>query len=107
MPNDGCMGTLLYGSPPSEIEMDDRLLAHLKVVIISKLRRNEPFLLSWERTAEQGSGRTSVWMHPSIPLQFSFAGGRRPALNMTWVEQMSQAAMGNDGLRIMPEPPEH
>lgn len=100
------MGTLLYGSPPSEIPMDDRLLAHLKVVIVNKLRRSEPFLLSWEVSASDGSGRRSVWMHESIPLQFRFSGSRAPALNHTWIEQMMLASMSNEGLRIMPEPPE-
>ena len=100
------MGTLLYGSPPSEIPMDDRLLAHLKVVIVNKLRRSEPFLLSWEISPDEGSGRRSVWMHESIPLQFRFVGGRAPSLNNTWIEQMMLASMSNEGLRIMPEPPE-
>ena len=99
-------GALLYGSPPHEILMDERLLAHLKIVIVAKLRRNEPFLLSWEQSANEGSGRASVWMHPSIPLQFVFAENRPPRLNQNWLELMSQATMSGEGLRIMPEPPE-
>lgn len=99
-------GTLLYGSPPYEIRMEERLLAHLKIVIVGKLRRNEPFLLSWDRSVGEGSGGTSVWMHPSIPLQFLFAENRPPKLNPAWLEQMAQAAMSNDGLRLMPEPAE-
>ncbi len=100
------MGTLLYGSPPSEIPMEDRLLAHLKVVIVNKLRRSEPFLLSWEISPADGSGRRSVWMHESIPLQFRFVGSRVPVLNSAWIEQMMLASMSSEGLRIMPEPPE-
>jgi hypothetical protein len=99
-------GTLLYGSPPHEIRMEDRLLAHLKIVIVGKLRRNEPFLLSWDRGVSEGSGGTSVWMHPSIPLQFLFQESRPPRLNQAWLEQMAQSAMSNEGLQLMPEPPE-
>lgn len=99
-------GTLLYGSPPYEICMEERLLAHLKIVIVGKLRRNEPFLLSWDRSVSEGSGGTSVWMHPSIPLQFLFTENRPPRLNPAWLEQLAQAAMSNDGLRLMPEPTE-
>lgn len=100
------MGTLLYGSPASEIPMEDRLLAHLRVVIVSKLHRSEPFLLSWDIGASEGSGRRSVWMHESIPLQLHFVGGREPALNGVWIEQMMLASISNEGLHLMPEPPE-
>jgi hypothetical protein len=98
------MGTMLYGLPPAEVPMDDRVLAHLKVVIVSKLRRNESFLLSWELPAEHGPGRKSVWMHPSIPLQFEFDESRPPALNTAWLEELARASMSVDGLRIGPEP---
>ena len=98
------MGTLLYGLPPAEIEIEDRLLAHLKPVIVAKLRRAEPFLLSWSIATEDGSGRRSIWMHPSIPLQFAFVGSRRPLLNKAWLDQMMQAASSNEGLIIMDEP---
>jgi hypothetical protein len=98
------MGVMLYGSPPSELTMDDRMLAHLKIVVVSKLRRNESFLLSWELPAEDGPGRMSLWMHPSIPLQFKFDETRRPPLNGDWLEEMARASMGVDGLRIPLEP---
>ena len=98
------MGTLLYGSPPSEIPLEDRLLAHLKMVIVSKLRRNEAFLLSWEIDASEGSGRMSLWMHPSIPLQFKFVGSRRPELNVDWINEMARSSMSNEGLTITGEP---
>ena len=41
------MGTMQYGSG-SEIQIEDRALAHLKVAIATKLRRNESFTLSWK-----------------------------------------------------------
>jgi len=98
------MGEILYGTPPSRLSFDDRLLAHLKLVIVAKLRRGEPFLLSWERPPEAGSGRMSLWMHPAIPLQFSFAGSRMPAINPVWIEQMTLLANGPLGLKVIPEP---
>jgi hypothetical protein len=100
------MGTILYGSPPAMIEVEDRLLAHLKIVIVQKLRRNESFLLSWSLEPDEGSGRVSVWMHASIPMQFRFAGSRPPQLNSAWLDEMGRASMSMDGLRIMPEPTE-
>lgn len=98
------MGTLMYGSPPSPIEFDDRTLAHLKVVIVSKLRRNEPFLLSWPMAESSTVGRESLWMHPSIPLRFTFETSVRPQLNPAWLNELSRSAMTNDGLHVTPEP---
>jgi hypothetical protein len=50
------MGVLIYGSG-AEYEIEDRVLAHLKVVIAAKLRRQENFFLSWSNDADAGSGR--------------------------------------------------
>jgi hypothetical protein len=94
---------LIYGPTASEIEMDDRLLAHLRIVIVSKMRNHESFSLSWTLEANQGSGRETLWVHPAIPLRFRFYGSRSPAINRAWIDQMLAAASRGD-LRIMPEP---
>ena len=49
------MGTLIYGGT-SEIDIEDRTLAHMQLAIITKLRRNEQFLLSWDHGVDNGSG---------------------------------------------------
>ena len=98
------MGLLIYGPSGSEIEMDDRLLAHLRIVIVSKMRNHEAFSLSWIVDAAQGSGRETLWVHPAIPLRFRFFGSRPPAINRAWIDQMLAAANRGD-LRILPEPP--
>ena len=41
------MAQLYYGNSADPIEMPDRLLAHVKVVLATKLRRSESFTLSW------------------------------------------------------------
>lgn len=97
------MGLLIYGPAASEIEMDDRLLAHLRIVMVSKLRNAESFSLSWSIDAGQGSGRETLWVHPSIPLRFRFYGGRSPAINRAWLDLMVLSANRGD-LHIMPEP---
>lgn len=96
------MGHLLYGSA-SEYEFDDRILAHLKVVIVSRLSRQESFLLSWATEPRAGSGRMSVWIAPSIPLQFRFSGSRPPALNKTWIDVMSRLSHTSRGLIAISE----
>ncbi|MDO9399044.1 MAG: ATP-dependent DNA ligase [Herbiconiux sp.] len=86
--------------------MEDRLLAHLRIVILSKMRNQESFSLSWTMDANQGSGRETLWVHPSIPLRFRFYGSRPPAINRAWIELMVSAASRGD-LRIMAEPSAH
>ena len=66
------MGTLYYGDVATPIEIEDRALAHVKVVIATKLRRGESFTLSWTHGPGQEVGRSTVWLHPSIPLRFVF-----------------------------------
>ena len=97
------MGYLLYGRPAEEIEIDDRFLAHIKIVILTKLRRGEPFPLSFEH--EDGEiGRSTVWLHPAIPLHFKFQESQQPQLDREWLDALMKAANSVDGLRLIPEP---
>lgn len=97
------MGKLVYSG--REIEIDDRLLAHLKIVILTKLRRNESFAFNHENSVDQGSGRLTLWIHPALPLEFRFYGNRRPDYNRDWVEALLQSANSPEGLRALPEHP--
>ena len=98
------MGNFVYGNPSMSIEFDDRVLAHLKVVILAKVRRGESFTFSWEYSAAAGSGHSSIWIHPTIPLQFDFLGSKEPRLNRTWVEELVRLSNTPEGLRVTPEP---
>ncbi|PII81367.1 hypothetical protein BMH32_02510 [Leucobacter sp. OLJS4] len=96
------MGFLIYGGT-QEFEFEDRTLAHLKVAITTKLRRQESFLMSWVNPVERGGGRLSVWLAPNIPLVFRFSGGRPPQLNRHWVEILIDHSHTARGLIVMPE----
>ena len=98
------MGRFIYDTMGNAIDIDDRALAHLRIVIMNKLRRSEPFMFEVE--PGDGSGRRSFWIHPSIPLQFHFLGSRSPHINRAWIEQLMAAASSANGLIIVPEPPE-
>ena len=98
------MGKLIYGSQDAEFEFEDRLLAHLRVVIVTKLRRGENFTFTWDYPTSNGSGRMSLWMDPAIPLQFRFYGGREPSLNRAWSGALSGVAASTMGLVPLPEP---
>ena len=95
------MGSLVYESMVFEFE--DRLLAHLQVVIVNKLRRGESFVMSWRVSAEVGSGRASLWLHPSIPLYFEFDGSRVPSINREWLARLGNAADSSLGLVVVGE----
>lgn len=66
------MGRLKYDSSAPPITIDDETLVHLKIVIGTKLRRNESFLLTWLRGDDAEDARTTIWVHPAIPMQFGF-----------------------------------
>jgi hypothetical protein len=100
------MGKFIYGTPSISVDFDDRVLAHLKAVIMSKIRRGESFMFSWEYTREAGAGRSSIWIHTAIPLQFDYFGGREPRLNRAWIEELVRLSNSPAGLRVIPEPPE-
>jgi hypothetical protein len=90
------MGSLTYDRVT--VDFDDRILAHLQIVIVQKLRRGESFLLSWRNAAEVGNGRSSAWLHPAIPLYFKFSGGQPPTINPVWLAQLTRSANSSQGL---------
>lgn len=85
-------------------DFEDRLLAHLQIVIGSKLRRGEAFHFSWRDDPSIGDGRTTVWIHPQASLVYKFFGGRSPQLNRAWVDALAYTANSTSGLRVVPEP---
>ena len=85
--------------------IDDRVLAHLQVVIWAKLRRGESFAFSWSESVSEGSGRKSIWISPSIALAFEYFGSRTPVLNPAWIQALTKSANSTGGLHVVPEPP--
>lgn len=97
------MGKLFYGAARYEVEFEDRVLAHLQLVMAGKLRRSEAFLLSWTTPPERGSGRSAIWVHPSTDLHFQFSGSGRPSVNREWLERLAILANTASGLYVTPE----
>lgn len=96
------MGTFIYNST-LEIEIEDRTLTHLQIVIIDKFRRDERFAATFHH---QGRAIT-VWLTSRSPLEFVYAGNRVPSVNHAWLEALSDVAGMSGVLRIVNEPPEH
>jgi hypothetical protein len=95
---------LYYGDARTPIPIDDRALAHVKIVVIAKLRRGEGFGFSWPKGVELGGGRFTAWVHPGSTLLFEFSGGREASINREWLEALNQAAATPLGLSVIPEP---
>lgn len=98
------MGSLIYGSPGIEISFDDRVLAHLELVIGAKLRRRESFMLSWRDSPEVGDGRSSLWIDNGIPVLFRYGGSRVPLVDKDWLEELVVQAGSNRGLLLGDDP---
>ena len=97
------MGRLNYNGQVA-VDIDDRALAHLQIVIADKLRRGEPFTFSWRDDPSTGHGRTTIWISQSSSLVFTFHGSRMPRINRDWLEVLAVAANAVGGLRVVAEP---
>lgn len=95
------MGSFVYDRSRA-IEVDDRALAHLQLVIIDKLRRGECFALS----LSDGDRVALMWLSPFTPLQFIYHGSRKVRVNRAWVEELATNAGLTGVLGLSPEPPE-
>ncbi|WAA65198.1 hypothetical protein [Microbacterium oxydans] len=84
------MGTLEYNSARPPIDVDDITLAHLKIVIGTKLRRHESFMMTWLSDERNPAGRLTIWMHPSIPLVFAFENAKMPVIDTKRIEHMME-----------------
>lgn len=94
------MGVLFYGHRDESIQMPDRVLAHLKVVVSTKLRRNESFTISWRHPKDQAPGRSTIWMHASIPLRFIFDTDEPEVLDPDILNEFAKQATSSLGLTV-------
>jgi hypothetical protein len=95
------MGSITYDG--LVVHIDDRVLAHLQIVIVNKLRRGESFLMSWKDSADVGSGRSAIWLHPNVLLHFKFEGSRVPTINEEWLAELAHSADSSRGLIVTTE----
>ncbi|MEZ7755184.1 ATP-dependent DNA ligase [Microbacterium paraoxydans] len=97
------MGKFIYEGS-TKIEVEDRALRHLQLVITAKLRRGEPFPYSWKEDASIGGGRITVWLHAGSSMVFKYVGSRQPEINRAWVDALAYTANSPGGLYLVPEP---
>jgi hypothetical protein len=54
-------------------------------------------------THRASPGRSTIWLHPSIPLRFEFDTPERPALNAHWIEEMMRSVNSSGGINLLDE----
>lgn len=97
------MGTFWYGQLGEPCTIEDRLLLHLQVIIVTKLRRGERFLFRCD-TDEHIRCGDSFWMSPDIPVRFAFDRPTAGTLDSAWLTQLAHVANTTAGLWLVPEP---
>jgi hypothetical protein len=99
------LGSLSYpvrGTYP--VSIDDRTLAHLQVVIGSKLRLRQSFFFNWIDDLGTGGGRTSIWIDSTIQLTFTYTANERHHINRAWLGALMESANSAQGLQLVSEP---
>lgn len=94
------MGRIIYSDNKSSVEVDDRLLAHLQIVVMNKLRRGESFMMTFPHTA---SGHVCWWLAPAVPVMFHFYGTHTPRLSRDLVDRLMAEASSPDGVHVAAE----
>ena len=92
------MGTFTYDRV--SVDFDDRLLAHLEIVIVQKLRRQESFLMTWQDEMGMAGGRSGIWLHPAAMIHFHFAGNEKVVIDHDWVAILMISANSAMGLFV-------
>jgi hypothetical protein len=98
------VGKILYGHAKIEIDVEDRALAHLQIVIGLKIRRKESFFFSWREDTATGAGRGSIWIDPAVPLYFKYLKTGVPQINRDWIDALVRSSQSTGGLMFLEEP---
>jgi hypothetical protein len=97
------VGILYYGESAEPIGIADRALAHLKVVIATKLRRSESLTLTWQHRHDDSARRSVIWLHPAIPLRFVFDDPEPAVLDSQWIQELVRSANSSRGITLTAE----
>lgn len=94
------MGLMFYSNTPDPVVFPDTLLGHLQVVIGTKLRRSESFTLSWQHSDDDPNGRSTLWIHPAMPLRFTFDRPDLDPLDQELLHKLAAEASSTAGITI-------
>jgi len=92
------VGELHYGPDMPSIELPDRVLAHLQLVIGAKLRRRESFYLRIREV--DGSPSIALWIAHSIQLQFRYQHLQPLEIDREWLRDLEEQSFTPAGIII-------
>ncbi len=104
------MGTIHYGGSGTTVHIEDRALAHSEGRDLDQAAPRESFTLSWRHRDDEERGRSTLWLHPAIPLRFVFDDAEPTTLSREWIERLADSANSSGGIMLVPEdlsPAEH
>lgn len=90
------MGQLIY-SDETSFEFEDHDLAHLRHVLLTKLRRQESVVLNLPHPLY---GTVSLWVNPAIRIEFKFRSSTNVPLSSHTVNRWVAEASTLEGLTI-------
>jgi hypothetical protein len=90
------MGVLHLGQEAA-VNLDDDLLEHVFAVVVAKLRRTEPMLLTWEDSASRFQ---QFLVPPGTAVRAEAETRRTQPLDRHWLESLMVAASSNTGLSL-------
>ncbi len=93
------MGTLRYDTSLPPIELPDRVLQHLHIVVARKLREQQRVAVS---IISEKTGPIQVWLDARIPIVITYATGVATAVNQKWLAEL-EASFSNAVLMLTPE----
>ena len=59
--------------------------------------------VSWRHPEDQPRGRSTIWLHPSIPLRFVFEDPEPTVLSREWLEELASSANSSGGIMLVAE----
>ncbi|WP_441328005.1 DUF7882 family protein [Leucobacter tardus] len=92
------VGILHYAT--QAFDFNDVVLAHLRFVVVQKIRKRESFYVNWTRDPGVGSGRVSIWVSPEIPLAFYMPELAEKDWHPEWVAQMMEEGNSVHGITV-------
>ena len=94
------MGTLRYDPSNPAIELPDRVLQHLHIVVARKLREQQRIAVS---IISEKTEPIQVWLDARIPIVITYATGVATTINQKWLAEL-EATFANAVLQLTPEP---
>ena len=96
------MGTLRYDAAEPVIELPDRVLQHLHIVVARKLREQQRIAVT---VISEKTEPIQVWLDARIPIVITYASSVATSLNERWIREL-EASFTAAGLVLTAEPAE-